>query len=494
MERPRTKRAMALMDLDTADGKCAGTRLERVLTRVKLGATADSCDDAEVQVSVARQRTAATLYYAAAATLNRCEPALQERCAQEISCAIGVFAKSYPTHCADVQDLLAVENLVGLLAQGDSRGCAKLREVPCVDTVFALAVGCTVAEFCPIADALLSTLVRNHGADALNVGATASALAFLAGGGPDGTSLDDSGALVAAGFLLDLGAGPDDVACLLLAAAADPNVKTSRMPPLHLAAHSDSVEIVESLAAHGANLDHKEPTWNGETALHLACRRGHFDVATALVALGASTKIKSFSSMTPMQTARAFKHDDLAAWLKASSEAGPKGKGGKGGKKARHAQKLAPAERHEQRLQEEAAAEQAADEAQQQRDVGEAAGMKAALHAAGEKATMVALPSMVDYAKLSVSTEPHAGTTLFFNVCLKTPPSDKVLIAFRRDVARWLLAAHEAYCTFSQNLGVHLPPEPSRGEIFAARSIKEAPTFHGRMKLRSGVFPHDWLC
>ena len=151
------------MDLDTADGKCAGTRLERVLTRVKLGATADSCDDAEVQVSVARQRTAATLYYAAAATLNRCEPALQERCAQEISSAIGVFAKSYPTHCADVQDLLAVENLVGMLGQGDSRGCAKLREVPCVDTVFALAVGCTVAEFCPIADALLSTLVRNHG-------------------------------------------------------------------------------------------------------------------------------------------------------------------------------------------------------------------------------------------------------------------------------------------------------------------------------------------
>ena len=28
----------------------------------------------------------------------------------------------------------------------------------------------------------------------------------------------------------------------------------------------------------------------------------------------------------------------------------------------------------------------------------------------------------------------------------------------------------------------------------AARSIKEAPTFHGRKKLRSGVFPHDWLC
>ena len=63
--------------------------------------------------------------------------------------------------------------------------------------------------------------------------------------------------------------------------------------------------------------------------------------------------------------------------------------------------------------------------------------MKAALHAAGEKATMVALPSMVDYAKLSVSTEPHAGTTLFFNVCLKTPPSGKVLIAFRRGVARF---------------------------------------------------------
>ena len=73
----------------------------------------------------------------------------------------------------------------------------------------------------------------------------------------------------------------------------------------------------------------------------------------------------------------------------------------------------------------------------QPQDVGEAAGMKAALHAAGEKATMVALPSMVDYAKLSVSTEPHAGTTLFFNVCLKTPPSGKVLIAFRRGVARF---------------------------------------------------------
>ena len=130
------------MDLDTADGKGAGSRLERVLTRVKLGATADSCDDAEVQV---------------------CGPALQERCAQEISSAIGVFAKSYPTLCADVQDLLAVENLVGMLAQGNSRGCAALREVPSVDTVFALAVGCTVAEFCPIADALLSTLVRNHG-------------------------------------------------------------------------------------------------------------------------------------------------------------------------------------------------------------------------------------------------------------------------------------------------------------------------------------------
>ena len=145
--------------------------------------------------------------------------------------------------------------------------------------------------------------------------------------------------------------------------------------------------------------------------------------------------------------------------------------------------------------------------------------MKAALHAAGEKATMVALPSMVDYAKLSVSTEPHAGTTLFFNVCLKTPPSGKVLIAFRRRVARFSqltplapsplpLPSDVPNCpgiggcsprtrrTAPSARTSALTCRPSRraASCFAARSLKEAPTFHGRKKLRSGVFPHDWLC
>ena len=65
--------------------------------------------------------------------------------------------------------------------------------------------------------------------------------------------------------------------------------------------------------------------------------------------------------------------------------------------------------------------------------------MKSALRAAGEKATLVALPGMEDYASISISIEPESGMTLFFNVRLECPPSkyeSEELDGFRSDVAR----------------------------------------------------------
>ena len=510
---------------------------------------------------------------------------------EDYTAGIAAFEDAYPKLFPFLRELLAEEedldvSVVPSPPQGHSRGFETLRQFPTHNAIFALAVGCTVAGFDIIANELLVRLVRHHGARALYAGVDKTVLHYLTATG----SLDDTVAFEAASALINVGANPDgnpevtecptplhiaarqgkllmvrllleakaslDIARpllegsdgggthpfsalgmaamagqtgavrLLLSAGADPNFKAC-VPPLHLAVISDSPEIVHDLAAHGAKLD-VTATRLGETALHFAASKGHFECASALVFLGADARLKSSSSRTALQVARAHGHDELAAWLKAS-EAGRKGKGGKGGKGGKAATSLpatskaltaatvwggtaAAAElaeiekRRLQRLRDEedakaeaaeveakAAAAAAAEEEEQEiarvdrvlqvaeashpddqrskpvltavaalaaaksaaftqcelelslslqrqpRDGEEAAGMKSALRAAGEKATLVAFPGMEDYASISISTEPETGMTLFFNVRLECPPSEyerEELDGFRSDVAR----------------------------------------------------------
>lgn len=89
--------------------------------------------------------------------------------------------------------------------------------------------------------------------------------------------------------------------------------------PAHEAAYGGHADVVRALAesgalARGLDLD-AQGAYNGFTALHDAVWHGHADAARALVDTGASRDVRAHTGDTPLQLARRYGYDDIAALL-----------------------------------------------------------------------------------------------------------------------------------------------------------------------------------
>ena len=123
--------------------------------------------------------------------------------------------------------------------------------------------------------------------------------------------------------------GHSNVALLLLARNAAPNVRTRHgATPLMLAAFNGCEDIVEALCERGTHvldaalLSHTDTTLNGPTALHLACCAADPGSAAAAVRLllraGANPNVLSGGCLSPLHFAAARLHTDACAALVAA--------------------------------------------------------------------------------------------------------------------------------------------------------------------------------
>ena len=83
--------------------------------------------------------------------------------------------------------------------------------------------------------------------------------------------------------------------------------------PLQLAAIEGNLEMVELLAAHGADLEARDKY--GDTALNLAAWSGHLEVVQKLVEFGARTDVKNNGGDAALDHARTQSHDEVEAFL-----------------------------------------------------------------------------------------------------------------------------------------------------------------------------------
>lgn len=92
---------------------------------------------------------------------------------------------------------------------------------------------------------------------------------------------------------------------------------------LHFAAEGGAVAVMELLLRQGANVE--DTNYFGETALHIAARKGELDVARTLVALllehGASVNISNSDGWTPLHNAASDGNVDIVKKLLASDSA-----------------------------------------------------------------------------------------------------------------------------------------------------------------------------
>jgi ankyrin repeat protein len=89
--------------------------------------------------------------------------------------------------------------------------------------------------------------------------------------------------------------------------------KFSYQPPLHVAVSNGFENIVYTLIHCGANVNGVDR--GGHTALSLACKMGHFDLAKILIENGADAKIKSKRGKTPLAKARKYKRNEIIEYL-----------------------------------------------------------------------------------------------------------------------------------------------------------------------------------
>ena len=125
------------------------------------------------------------------------------------------------------------------------------------------------------------------------------------------------GAKIESGTLhLAVRAGKEKGVAYLVKAGADVNYQNrDGETPLHWATWKDSQKIVEILIFAGAKID--VPTRHTrETPLHKAAQRGKIKVVKALVKAGASVTLKGWKGKNAEQWARAFKHKEVADFLR----------------------------------------------------------------------------------------------------------------------------------------------------------------------------------
>lgn len=105
-------------------------------------------------------------------------------------------------------------------------------------------------------------------------------------------------------------------ALLYIALGVEVNTKNELgMSPLHIAALSGYLEVVNALISAKADLSLYDEF--GHTALHCAVIGRHLEVVKALIAAKADVNIKTINNKTPLQSA---KTDDIANALKAAGE------------------------------------------------------------------------------------------------------------------------------------------------------------------------------
>lgn len=71
--------------------------------------------------------------------------------------------------------------------------------------------------------------------------------------------------------------------------------------PLHLMAHGGSLEGVQMLLQHQANLHERTPL--GETPLHIAAQQGHLRIVKFLLSFGADPTAQNYRGLTPLELA-----------------------------------------------------------------------------------------------------------------------------------------------------------------------------------------------
>jgi len=109
-----------------------------------------------------------------------------------------------------------------------------------------------------------------------------------------------------------------DVVILLLAHHADPNIQSQnriQITPLHSAVERRDPTLVEILLSHGADPNATE--FLGGTPLHSAAMGGLEAIVQLLIRHGANTTLKMNDGRTAQELAAAYKHPDLADWLRA---------------------------------------------------------------------------------------------------------------------------------------------------------------------------------
>ncbi len=99
-----------------------------------------------------------------------------------------------------------------------------------------------------------------------------------------------------------LESGHVEIAKYLIEKGADINLKDKdKAAPLHNAAYLGSLDVVDLLLKKGA-ASLNEGNFRGQTPLHFACERGHFEVATRLLDAGADIEARDLIGRTPLMT------------------------------------------------------------------------------------------------------------------------------------------------------------------------------------------------
>jgi ankyrin repeat protein len=116
-------------------------------------------------------------------------------------------------------------------------------------------------------------------------------------------------------------AGCLEVVALLLRRGVDPNIKgRGEHTPLYCVANQcaseTGPEIVRTLVRAGADVNANDGVTRA-TALHMAARRGHLEIARALLDAGAAVSARDRKGDTPLQRAVNCRKNEVAQLLRA---------------------------------------------------------------------------------------------------------------------------------------------------------------------------------
>lgn len=101
---------------------------------------------------------------------------------------------------------------------------------------------------------------------------------------------------------------------ILIANPAEVNAREKNYgTPLHLACAKGHKEVAELLIFHGARIDARE--WRDETPLHWASQEGHIEVVKLLISKGADVRQSNWEDVTPLHWASRKGHREVAALL-----------------------------------------------------------------------------------------------------------------------------------------------------------------------------------